>query len=505
MADPQPQKLPAFAQRLLSESDESRKDALDRSHPAYDLHADSWQVQLDAFEGDGGFLTGDYLWPYPAESAEDFMKRQKMARYHNYVETLVDLYVRFMFTQGVKRTSENEEFNAWLEDVDGAGTSIDEYLKRFAAIALVNGHAGTLVDKTPDEPTGPAKADETARVFLTVFPATSIVDWRFQRNELVGVKLVEAAPDTDLIAANDDDEDEQWLLWDTEGWARFTEKGALISGDVPTLDLVPLIILRPKPSTLSPILGRALISNINVVRALFNRSSEEDNVLRDQAFSVMVCEVPPEGDVNQAREQMGTVVGTAKALAVQGKIEYKTPDQNVPGAIRDNITYLVQEVYRAAHMRFKRDSLTAETAEAIRLQHTELNEMLQGFAKALSQCERDIARAWFAWTAPTPDAAQAAFDAAKVEAVYPQEFFLDALMTALEEWAEAIRMDLGDTMTKRIKKRAVRRLEPDMPADELDIVDKEIDAMQAERLNPSLHLDLGQLKAQELPPETAAN
>ena len=115
MPDPQPvRNLPAFAQRLLAPTvtDEVRKAALAATHPAYDVHADSWAVQLDAFEGDGGFLNGDYLWPYPSESKEDFGKRQRMARYHNYVETLVDLYVRFMFTQGVRRSSSDEKSTA---------------------------------------------------------------------------------------------------------------------------------------------------------------------------------------------------------------------------------------------------------------------------------------------------------------------------------------------------------------------------------------------------------
>ena len=246
MAETQPKKLPEFAARLVSDTVENRKDALDALHPAYVTHAESWQVQLDAFEGDGGFLDGSYLWPYPSESTDDYTTRKAMARYHNYVETLVDLYVRFMYTQGVRRTSNNEEFNAWQEDVDGAGTSLDELLKRFAAIALASaGHAGLLIDKTPDEPTGPSKADEQARVFATVFPATSIVDWRFDRNRLVGVKLLEATPDTDLISVKDEDSDEQWLLWVVEGWARFTEKGDLIDGDVPNLGLVPLVLLRP--------------------------------------------------------------------------------------------------------------------------------------------------------------------------------------------------------------------------------------------------------------------
>lgn len=498
MPTPTSATLPAFAQRLLRETDEDRKGVLEAQHSAYSEHVDSWRVQLDAFEGDGGFLNGEYLWPYPSEEKEDYQRRQKMARYHNYVETLVDIYIRFMFTQGVRRTSTNDDYNAWTMNVDGAGTSMDEFLKRFGAISLVNGHCGTLVDKTPEAATGPSKADEKATVFATIFPATSIVDWKFERNALVGVKLTEAAPDTDILDQKADTESLQWLIWDREGWARFTAEGDIISGDVPGLGMVPLIILRPKPSTLSQMLGRALVSNINVVRALFNRASEEDEVLRTQAFSLAVVEVPENGDVNQAREQIGTSVGTSKAIAVQGKFTYQTPDQSVPGAIRDNIGYLVQEIYRAAHMRFKRDSLASETAEAIRLQHAELNEMLQGFAKGLTQAEREIARSWFAWQSATKEQAQAAFEAAKVEAQYPKEFFLDDLLNELEAWAEAIRMDLGDTMTRRIKKRAVKRLEPEMPVDELDKIEKEIDALPVERLSAQ-PMDLG--RGQELPPE----
>jgi hypothetical protein len=494
--------LPAFVAPLVAETEETRAAALKRTHPDYQEHVGSWRVQLDAFEGGGGFLSGEYLWPYPSEGADDYLRRQRMARYHNYVETLIDVYVRFMFSQGVKRQSTNQDYLAWTEDVDGAGTSLTDFLKHLAAVALVNGHASTLVDKTPDQPEGPTRADERGRVFLTVFPATTIADWRFDRNTLAAVKLKECAPETNLLTPVADAE--QWLLWDREGWARFSAKGVLLDADVPNLGLVPLVLLRPKPSFLSPILGRALVSNINVVRALYNRASEEDEVLRTQAFSLLTVSVPVDGDVQAARDHIGNQVGTQRAIVVKGTIDYKTPDQSVPGAIRENISYLVQEIYRAAHMRFRRDSLSSETAEAIRLQYAELNEMLQGFAKALEQVEQDIARAYFAWNAPTPEAAEQAFEAAEVQAIYPDEFFLDALLSELEAWAEAIRLDLGDTMARRIKKRAARRVEPEMPADILEQVDAEIDALPPERLTAALPMDLGRQALVEEPPGVAA-
>ncbi len=496
----EPTRVPAFVGRLQAgaATDDERLKRLKQAHPDYSANKPSWVVQLDAFEGRGGFLDGSYLWPFPRESEDDFRRRTSTARYHNYIETLVDLYVRFMFTQGVKRDSGNAEYNEWVNDVDGAGTTMDTFLKRLASVGLVNGHVGGLLDKpyAPDIPTGPTKADDQTRVNLCMFTAPSIADWRHEGVKLTSVKLLESPPQPSLVDELPVGDDAvQYLLWDEEGWARFDSKGVMIAADTPGLGLVPLVVLRPKPSQLSVMLGRALVSNANVVRALFNRASEEDQVIRDQAFSVLTVNVDKDANVDEVKTHLGSVVGTAKALVVKGEIDYKTPDQNVPGTIRDNISYLVKEIYRAAHVRYDRDSLAAESAESIRLQYTELNEMLQGFAKSLAAVEQDIARAWFMWMSPNPEAGQKAYEAAKVEAEYPTEFFLDALITDLQAWGEAIGMGLGQLMTAKIKKRAVRRIEPDMDPKELAKIDAEIDAMPTEEEKALENME-NQLKVQ---------
>lgn len=477
--------LPPFAATLQLKTPEERLDVLKMAHPDYVRYEPAWMVLLDAFEGRGGFLDGGYLWPYAREEQAGYEERRKWARYHNYLEALIDLYVRFVFTNGVKRTSKSEEYDAWTEDVDGAGTGLTPFLKQFASMALACGHAGVLVDKTGQEATGPTKADEQATVIASVFAAPSIKDWRYTENRVSAIKLCEAAPATDLLTqAPDGPDGMQYLLWDKTGWARFTSKGELVNGDMPGLEMVPLVTLRPKASQTSRMLGRALVGNANVIKALFNRASEEDEVLRAQAFSVLTVSIDKDANLEEARASLGNVIGTAKALIAKGEIKYETPDQSVPTTIRDNIAYLVQEMYRAAHVKFNRDSLAAQSGESIRLQYTELNEMLQGLAKSLAQAEREIARCWFGWTEATPEAAQAAFEAAQPVAEYPDEFFLDDLKGDIEAWIESLSMGLGQTMTQRIKKRAVRRIEPDMPKDELDKVDSEIEAMPAEPQSP---------------------
>lgn len=470
--------LPAFAVRLLSETAEKRTAALDSAHADFVSHREHWQLMIDAFEGAGGFADGSYLWPYRNELQDDYLKRQKMARYHNYVETITDLYVQHVFTRDPDRQTDNDDLRQWWDDVDGHGTPLTDFLRTSVTpMSLAVGHTGILMDMTPDEPAGPSKADQRARPFLTRYLATAIPDWRTAHASITGIKLTEAVPADSIVDEAPEGADAmQYLLWDTEGWARFTAKGELIAGGTPALGVVPFEVLRPKPSILKPFIGRSLFSHGRIVQALYNRMSEEDEVLRNQAFSLLTVEVHEGGDVEQARKQLGSELGTTRALVVQGKTDYISPDMAVPAEVRANILQIIRELYRVAHMRYERDSLQAESAEAIRLQFKELNEMLQGLAAELQRVEHQLAWFYFCWTSATPEQAEAAYRAANVTINYPDEFFVSDLRLDLDAWMQAISMDLGETMTKRIKKKAVRRMEPELQPEEAKAIDAEIDA-----------------------------
>lgn len=486
---------PGFVSSLEGLTVDKRTKILEFVHPEYDLRSPSWRVLLDAMEGSGGFLTGEYLWPFDRESKSHFNERKDTARYHNYIETLIDLYVRFVFTQGVTRTSTSKEYLQWITDVDGAGLSMDGFMRRLAAHGLAAGHAGALLDKTTDEPTGPTKADERARPYLTLFAATDIPDWRYAQNALSVVKLYEAVEDQDIThEAQESDEAFRYLIWARDGWARWSSDGDLLNKSSDGgLGVVPLTIFRPRPSHKSPMFGRPLVANANIVKAMFNRCSEEDTVLREQAFSLLTVSVHPEIDINQAREQLGNEVGTARAVVIHGDLDYKTPDQSVPEALRANIQHLVQELFRAAHLRVRRDGLQTESGESIRLQYAELNEALQGFASELAETEKRIARDWFIWQSSTMEQGLRAYESAKVEVQYPDEFFNEVLQDELLAWGEAIRMNLGPTMRKRIKKKAVRRIDPNIPEEELADIDKEIDGQpdDIQQAQDLMRADLG--------------
>lgn len=465
---------------------DARVQILEQVHPLHAERAAGWRILLDAFEGCGGFRDGSYLWKYTNEKPGEFTDRQEMSRYHNFAKSLINIYVRHVFREGVKREAkgQSEELEAWWKNVDGARTPIDDFMKRGARLALTSGHTGCLVDKTTDEPSGPSLADDKGQIIASLFPAPAILDWRLKAGELVGVKLLEGASPsaiTDPVLTGEDAM--QFLLWDRDGWARFTGTGEVLAASVPVtgaLGLVPLSVIRPEPSAEYPFLGMSLLGDPNVYRALYNRCSEQDEVARDQAFSLLVVSVGKDGDVTAAKNQIGTDVGTTRAIVVQGEADYVTADMGVLEAIGKCIDFLIREIYRAAHVRWEMDSADAQSADAIRLQHTELNEMLANLGAELQRVELEMVRHWFHWKFPAATADEA-FDKAQVTVVYPREFFIADLLVELEKWAAAMKLELGLVFEHWAKRRVVDQLAPDLPQDLKDEIHEEIDGQPSMR------------------------
>lgn len=470
-------------------SDVTAASLLKAVHPAVEDHADRWQVGLDAYDGDGGFLDGSYLWQFPRETQAEWVARKAQARYHNVCATLIDYYARKVFGDEIVRESGNPELDAWFQNVDGAGTDLTTYMRHSLVKALAAGHVGILADKTPDAPTGPAKADEKAAVFLTRFLPTAILDWRLTRDEqLTAVKLREDVESPDLLAEQDDREDAQALLWDTEEWVRVSGPDDAVSVEraTHTLGLVPLVVLRPFRSARWPFIGRALLGDGSILKALYNRASEQDVVLRDQAFSIFVVGLPATGEIDAAKAKaaMGDEIGPTRALFVYGDGDYKTPSMDVPQTQEAHQSFLVRELYRLAHVPFEKDSRDAMSAEAITLQHEELASQLAGVAQECRRVELELAKLYFDWTSATPEAAKAAFEAANVQIRYPEEFFKGDPEKELTVLVDAMRAVPSPTYEKEIQKVIVAKTATSLDDATKDKILAEIEAGQAARPDP---------------------
>lgn len=469
---------------MFSTNPDALKAALEVTHPAVTEHETRWQIALDAYDGDGGFLNGDYIWRFPRETDTEARNRREQARYHNYAATLIDYYVRKVFGADVSRETSNAELQAWWDNVDTAGTDMSTYMRLALAKALSAGHLGILADKTREQATGPSKADEKAAVFLTRYLPTAIRDWRLSRDEkLIAVKLTEDVPNDDLLT--DGETTARVLLWDTDEWVRIEgEQDALVVTREETgLGLVPLVALRPFRHARWSFIGRPLLGDSGVLVALYNRASEQDNVLRDQAFSLFVVSLPVTGDVDvdKAKNALGNEIGTTRAVFAYGSASYQTPSMEVPQTLEAHQTFLIRELYRAAHIPFEKDSRDAQSADAIRLQHEELQGVLKGVADECRRVELALCKLFFAWTSATPEAAAAAFEAANVQIGYPTAFFESDPEAELKTLTLAMNAVPSKTFEQAVQKQIVGMVAGSLDQPTVDQIHAEIKAGEADR------------------------
>jgi hypothetical protein len=136
----------------------------------------------------------------------------------------------------------------WWANVDGAGTSMDDYLRATLGKALAAGHCGILSDKDRVEAAGPSRAEERGRVFLTRYRPRQIPDWRLNQDDTIAaVKLWQPVPSLDLLTPETNER--RALLWGDTQWLRVPKDNTEPIEQVRHgLGLVPFVVVRPQRS-----------------------------------------------------------------------------------------------------------------------------------------------------------------------------------------------------------------------------------------------------------------
>lgn len=120
-----------------------------------------WEFANEAYEGSGGFLTGEYIDKYPRESDEKYEERQKIAYYTNIFASKINRYTGYLFKQTPTRNSGNNLIRMIFDDVNNKGDSIDVFMSNFAKHAKVRGVNLLLVDMPKNIPATLAEQIQT--------------------------------------------------------------------------------------------------------------------------------------------------------------------------------------------------------------------------------------------------------------------------------------------------------------------------------------------------------
>jgi hypothetical protein len=493
-------------------------------HPVYVTYLPIWTKLAHVREGSGGFLDGTYLIAHPREwqdytsetpqkPTKKLKARRTLATYENLAARIIDAKKAALFRESPSRrvgpdeTDEVTPIQEWWENVDGRGTSMDDFLWLAWDAAATFGHVFIYMDREPQDEAS-TQADVTWP-FLRLYTPLDVPDWmEDDRGELQAVKLLEAVPRASLNASYQSLE-QRYRVVDTETWTVFDKTGKVAATGKHAMGTIPVVRLYAQRRPLTPGIGQSVLDNPQHFVDLYNLRSELRELLRNQTFSILNVPLgsgPDAMNVETAKALLGTSTGTEDVLFSGLAAGFISADADNVAAYQTEIDRVQRLIYRLAAISWESDSRDAEAEGSLKLKREDMNQILSAYADELEKADAEIAELWYRAMKGGGDAGIAAYEQDEVSIVYPQSFDATPFEEMIEQAQAASAIGMPGPVLKELRKRLLPKFLPDVAPKMLEELNAAIEAepddpTPAERLRMKMDLTSQAAKAGVPPPK----
>jgi hypothetical protein len=467
-------------------------------HPVYATWRPVWEKLVHVYDGSGGFLDGTYLVAHPREwtdhdatnprkPSKKLKARRALARYENVAGTLLDQKRSALFRESISRTigksdkAQPHALELWWKDVDGAGTTIDQWMEEGFIYSALFGHVGHYMDRMAD---GEATtAADQSKVFLRLYTPLDIPDWRLDdQGRLTAVRLLEAVVQEDPAQPHRLDDCRERLVT-KDDW-KIISKSATdqAEGGPHDFGVVPFVLQYAKRRKLAQLVGQPVLGDPKLYIDLYNLTSEIRELLRNQTFGILTIKLGTGDtavDISTAQAMLGNEKGVENIMFTPAGAEYIQPDATNVTVYQDERSQLLRTIYRLAAVPWESDSQDAESEGSMKLKREDMNQVLAAYGDECEKAEYEIAKLWF--RAEYGDRWEKEWEAAEVVIRYPDTFDVTPFAEILEQANAAIALPMGPTFMAEQCKRLVPKFMPDLPLDKAEVIKKEIDTAAKEQ------------------------
>lgn len=497
---------------------------ISQTHPLYDEWEDFWRLAGENYEGDGGYLDGSNLVPHPrelsyaqrADGTYDFntvtgekpklRRRKQLARYDNFAQALTDVFVDHQYAKGISRTfasgTPDENYLRWVENVDGEGTHLDDWLKDRQTLAHTYGHLFAMMErgpsKRPDGGRARSRAEQGDLRLVDYLPPDAL-DWLAPRKKLTAIKFCEAVErgslrepsiysDTysgqhrssngvDHVALN-----LEYLFGDANTWTRYDNTGTQIGTAKHGFGELPVVPFYSRRRARIPVIGRPLLRDPRLFRDHFNLVSELRELLRSQTFSLLNIQLHENETVEMAKARMGDHAGTDTVLFTMGGAAFIAPADGPVAAYVEAIDQVERKMFRLVGLPWEGDSRDAEAADSRRLKAMDLNRTLAGHADEAERADYGIARLFYIGFYGR-EMGLRRFETNPPSIKHPDEFHTEEMLSVVEDVKAAMGLHLGKTANAILRKRTVPIVLKDLDTKTRETIEQEIDATPMDSLD----------------------
>lgn len=338
------------------------------------------------------------------ESKVGSNRRKRMATYRNFVKPVVDKFTSFVYGQHIPRDS-SSLYAAWVDDVDGKGTCLHEFMRHVASKAILLGRWFVMVDTTKSSENitqAQAKAQGATMVLSCLHPSR-IVDWN-------------------------DNMDSVMIQQDVLTYILITDK-SITTGTLDEKGEVAKVVEVPHTWGSCPVMiitaGEDCIGVAQDVAELGKSIFNMDALLKEELSKQTFTQYWATGISSE--EDLGSVnVGSRKIICVNKpaqdvKIDKLSADPAQAESIRQTIEQDVREVYRVVGLRMPDILKQAESGVAIKLRFSETSAICQALSNGFKKAE-DRVNEYF----------ERAYGTYPQEPTYPDDFNEDDLQLELK-------------------------------------------------------------------------
>ena len=438
----------------------TNEEALDFCHPEYLNRITKWEKYTDCYEADNIY---QYIFRHTRESDDIFTARVKRGYYYNYVASVVDLFVSYLYHSPINRNFGNlpqVDLEAFMKDANRSGDMFHIFIQMAATFAQMSGHCGILVDapKGPDEGFKSEEDRKKAqfRPYGTLVQAQQIKDWEVDEfGRWNWVKLEMIRPEGRDWKKQPDENLRSFLIWSRDEWQEWEmteneggdmEAKLLDSGPNP-LGEVPLVIVRNERCLSHNWMGLSTVRDIADINiAILNWSSLGDEEIYERCLNVLALE-RSEGDASVLLAHHNVLEYEPGTQPPQ----YLTPGESPLQLIGSWVERGKDEIYRLAKLGGStglQGVREATSGIAYAYEFNETNQSLAKKAKSLEQAETEVFRLFAKWLKVDWDGG--------VE--YPQEFGVEDFVTEFQVLAEARTNFTSDTAVKEVEKKLAEKM-----------------------------------------------
>lgn len=438
----------------------SEYDALLLEHSDFLANIEKWNKFTDCYEAKDIYK---YVFKHTRESDDIWQKRVKRGYYFNYVASVVDLFVAYLFHSPIERKfgelTDSEDLQSIKSNADKHGNTFDLFIQMVSVFAQIHGHCGILVDM-PRTPTDGIQSEEERkklnfRPYFTLLQASQFKDWELDEyDQFEWVKLEIKRPEDRSWREASSRGLRNFLIWTKTSWEEWQvtenqqEDPKLIGSGSHDLGRVPIVIARNEKCLCHEWMGLSSVRDIADINiAILNWSSLGDEEIYERCLNILAIE----------RSELDARVDLSHNNALEFEPGATPPFYLTPGTSPlDLIAKWIEcgrdEIYRLAKMggasgiKGQQSSLSGI---AYAYEFNETNQSLARKAESLEQAETEIWRLVAAWMkVGTKD----------LQITYPKEFGVEDFLTEFQILSEARANLTSETAIKEIEKRVVSKM-----------------------------------------------